>query len=308
MKQLKPSQRVMGRRVSSRFRSCSLVLGLLLPASLASFAQVSSYGDKQMGEVAVDHPSPLLSKVYIHQRLDQQIPLDGVFHDETGASVKLGDYFGKRPVILALVYYSCPILCSEELNGLVGALEMVKFRPGKDFDIVAVSIDPSETPDLAAKKKAMYVKRYGHLETAAGWHFLTGQQPQINALAEAVGFGYARVPGPDGHLSQFAHASGIQLVTPEGKLAQYYMGVEYSPQDIQLGLVEASHNKIGTPVDNILTYCYRYDPELNKHSLVVARVVQLGGVLTVFGLGSFMVINFRRDLKEEEIPPRDWRV
>jgi protein SCO1/2 len=153
----------------------------------------------------------------------------------------------------------------------------------------------------------MYVKRYGHPETAAGWHFLTGQQPAINALASAVGFGYARVPGPDGHLSQFAHASAIQILTPEGKLAQYYMGVEYAPKDLQLGLVEASHNKIGSPVDNILTYCYRYDPEQNKHSLVVARIVQLGGVLTMLGLGSFMVVNFRRDLKQEEIPRRDWR-
>jgi len=258
-----------------------------------------------MGEVAVDHPSPILSKVYVHQRLNQQIPLDGVFQDETGAKVKLADYFGKRPVILAIVYYACPMLCSEELNGLVGSLEMVKFRPGKDFDIVAISIDPTEGPELASKKKAMYVKRYGHPETAAGWHFLTGQQPPINALAEAVGFGYARVPGPDGRLSQFAHASAIQILTPEGRLSQYYMGVEYSPKDLQLGLVEASHHKIGSPVDNILTYCYRYDPDLNKHSLVVARVVQLGGVLTMLSLGSFMVVMFRRDMKQGE--PPDWR-
>jgi protein SCO1/2 len=268
--------------------------------ALPSRAQVSAYGDKQMGEVAVDHPSPLLDKVYIRQRLDQQIPLDGSFRDETGATVKLGDYFGKRPVILAIVYYACPMLCSEELNGLVGALEMVKFRPGKDFEIVAVSIDPTEGPELAAKKKSMYVKRYGHPETAAGWHFLTGQQPPVNALANAVGFGYTRVPGPDGHLSQFAHASGIQVLTPEGKLAQYYMGVEYSPKDLQLGLVEASHNKIGSPVDNILTYCYRYDPDLNRHSLVVARIVQLGGILTMLGLGGFMVVMFRRDIHQAE--------
>jgi protein SCO1/2 len=272
---------------------------LLLLAPLTSIGQVSSYGDKQMGEVAVDHPSPLLSKVFVHQHLNQQVPLDGVFRDETGTTVKLGDYFGKRPVILALVYYACPMLCSEEMNGLGGALEMVKFRPGKDFDVVAVSIDPSEGSELAAKKKAMYVKRYGHPETASGWHFLTAQQPAINALADAVGFGYARVPGPDGHLSQFAHASAIQIVTPEGRLAQYYMGVEYSPKDLQLGLVEASHNKIGSPVDNILTYCYRYDPDLNKHSLVVARIVQLGGILTMLSLGSFMVVMFRRDIKQD---------
>ncbi len=287
-------------RVASRRRLFSRLLAVALAAvAIPVSAQVSSYGDKQMGERADQKPT-LLDKVYVHQRLNNQIPLNQTFHDETGATVKLGDYFGKRPVLLAIVYYSCPMLCSEELNGMVGALEMVKFRPGKDFDIVAVSIDPSEGPELAAKKKAMYVKRYGHPETAAGWHFLTGQQPEINALAQAVGFGYARVPGPDGHLSQFAHASSIQILTPEGKLAQYYMGVEYSPKDLQLGLVEASHNTIGSPVDNILTYCYRYDPELNKHSLVVARVVQLGGVLTMLGLGSFMVVNFRRDLKQDD--------
>jgi protein SCO1 len=289
-------------------RAFILTLSLLLAGSLSALAQVSSYGDKQMGEVAVDHPSPILNKVFIHQRLDQQIPLDTVFRDETGATVKLGDYLGKRPVLLAIVYYSCPMLCSEELNGLVGALEMVKFRPGKDFDIVAVSIDPSEGPELAAKKKAMYVKRYDHPETAAGWHFLTGEQPAINALTNAVGFGYTRVPGPDGRLTQFAHTSGIQIVTPEGKLAQYYMGVEYSPKDLQLGLVEASHNKIGSPVDNILTYCYRYDPELNKHSLVVARIVQLGGILTVFSLGGFMVVSFRRDFERDRMVGRDRRV
>jgi len=284
---------------SKRRLSLRLLAVALAAAAVPALAQVSSYGDKQMGERADQKPA-LLDKVYVHQRLNNQIPLDQTFRDETGATVKLGDYFSKRPVLLAIVYYSCPMLCSEELNGMVGALEMVKFRPGKDFDIVAVSIDPTEGPELAAKKKAMYVKRYGHPETAAGWHFLTGQQPEINALAQAVGFGYARVPGPDGHLSQFAHASSIQILTPEGKLAQYYMGVEYSPRDLQLGLVEASHNTIGSPVDNILTYCYRYDPQLNKHSLVVARVVQLGGIFTMIGLGGFMVVNFRRDLKQDD--------
>jgi protein SCO1 len=284
-----------------------MVVTLLAAGPLTALAQVSSYGDKQMGERA-DQPPQVLSKVFIHQRLDQQIPLDPVFRNENGATVKLGDYFGKRPVILALVYYACPMLCSEELNGLVGALEMVKFRPGKDFDIVAVSIDPSEGPELAAKKKAMYVKRYDHPETAEGWHFLTGTEPEIDALANAVGFGYTRVPGPDGRLTQFAHASGIQILTPEGKLAQYYMGVEYSPNDLQLGLVEASHHKIGSPVDNILTYCYRYDPGLNKHSLVVARIVQLGGVLTMFCLGGFMVVSFRRDFERDRMAGRDRRV
>ena len=152
----------------------------------------------------------------------------------------LGSYFGKRPAILALVYYQCPMLCSEELNGLTSALQMVSFVPGKDFNIIVVSIDPTEGTDLAAAKKRDYLKRYGHPETANGWHFLTGTQPNIDALTKAVGFGYVKIPGPDGRLTQFAHASSIQIVTPEGKLAQYYMGVEYSPKDLLLGLDEAS--------------------------------------------------------------------
>jgi len=209
--------------------------------------------------------------------------------------VKLGDYFGKHPAIVSLVYYNCPMLCSEELDGLTGALEMVKLTPGKDFDVVVISIDPSEGPAKAAERKAFYVKRYGRPETASGWHFLTGQRPAIDAVTNAVGFGYVRVPGPDGKLSQFAHASSIEIVTPEGKLAQYYLGVEYSPKDMLLGLIDASGNKIGSPVANILTYCYHYDPQTNKHSLIVARVVQLGGMITVAGLGGFMFLMFRRD-------------
>ncbi len=162
-----------------------------------------------------------------------------------------------------------------------------------------VSIDPTEGTDLAAAKKRTYLKRYGHPETANGWHFLTGTQPNIDALTKAVGFGYVKIPGPDGKLTQFAHASSIQIVTPEGKLAQYYMGVEYSPKDLLLGLNEASSNRIGSPVDNILTYCYHYDPKTNTHDLIIARVVQLGGLLTLVLLGGFMFLMFRRDYKRD---------
>jgi protein SCO1/2 len=260
------------------------------------FAQVSSYGDKQNGENAGDQLPQVLQKVGVSQHLNQQLPLDAAFVDETGKPVKLGDYFGKRPAILALVYYTCPMLCSEEMDGLTSSLEMVKLTPGKDFDVVIVSIDPSDSPEQAAKSKALYVKRYGRPETASGWHFLTGQRPAIDAVTSAVGFGYVRVPGPDGKLSQFAHASSIEIVTPEGKLAQYYLGVEYSPKDMLLGLIDASGNKIGSPVANILTYCYHYDPQTNKHSLMVARVVQVGGMITVAGLGGFMFLMFRRDV------------
>jgi protein SCO1 len=265
----------------------------LLSAPL--FAQVSSYGDKQSGDNAGDQLPQVLQKVGVSQHLNQQLPLDASFVDETGKTVKLGDYFGKHPAILSLVYYTCPMLCSEELDGLTSSLEMVKLNPGKDFDVVIISIDPSDTPEQAAKSKTLYVKRYGRPETAVGWHFLTGQRPAIDAVTNAVGFGYVRVPGPDGRLSQFAHASSIEIVTTDGKLAQYYLGVEYSPKDMLLGLIDASGNKIGSPVANILTYCYHYDPQTNKHSLVIARVVQLGGMITVAGLGGFMFLMFRRD-------------
>jgi protein SCO1/2 len=244
--------------------------------------------------------SPILDKVSIAQRLNQQLPLNLTFTDDAGKQVELGSYFGSKPAILALVYYQCPTLCSEELNGLVSSLLMVDEIPGRDFNIVVVSIDPSEGTALAAAKKRSYVHRYGKPETAYGWHFLTGTEPNIDALTKAVGFGYTKIPGPDGKLTQFAHASAIQLVTPEGKLAQYYMGVEYSPKDLRLGLVEASHGKIGSPVDNILTYCYHYDPGTNKHSLIVARVVQLGGLVTMVSLGGFMFIMFRRDHRLEQ--------
>jgi protein SCO1/2 len=263
-------------------------------------AQVSSYGDKETGPTN-DRPPSLLSGVGIDQRLNTQLPLNLAFTDDTGNQVTLASYFGKRPAILALVYYRCPMLCSEELDGLTSALEMVRYVPGKDFNIIVVSIDPTEGTDLAAAKKREYLKRYGRPETAGGWHFLTGTQPNIDALTQAVGFRYVKLTVPGSNQMQYAHASSIQIVTPEGKLAQYYMGVEYSPKDMLLGLDEASSNRIGSPVDNILTYCYHYDPTTNTHDLIIARVIQLGGFLTVVLLGGFMLVMFRRDYKQD--PP-----
>jgi protein SCO1 len=274
---------------------CALLTSPLLVSSLT--AQVAGYGEKEVGQNSGDQLPQVLQKVGVTQKLNQPLPLDAQFVDDTGKPVRIGDYFGKRPALLTLVYFTCPMLCSEELDGLSGALEMVKLTPGKDFDVIVVSIDPNDSPEEAAKKKAYYLKRYGRPETAKGWHFLTGQRPAIDRVTDAVGFGYVRVPGPDGKLTQFAHASSVEVVTTEGRLAQYYLGVEYSPKDMLLGLVEASGNKIGSPVANILTYCYHYDPQTNKHSLIVSRVVQLGGVVTMAGLGGFMFVMFRRDIK-----------
>ncbi|MFZ0747146.1 MAG: SCO family protein [Terracidiphilus sp.] len=280
----------------------AIAAGVVCTAFLAPSlqAQVSSYGDKSEGP-GNDTPS-LLNGVGIAQHLNEQLPLNLTFTDDAGKQVQLGDYFGKRPAILALVYYRCPMLCSEEMDGLASALQMVNFVPGKDFNIVVVSIDPSEGTDLAAGKKREYVKRYGHPETANGWHFLTGTQPNIDALTKAVGFRYVKLKVPGSNLVQFAHASAIQIVTPEGKLAQYYMGVEYSPKDLLLGLDEASSNRIGSPVDNILTYCYHYNPQTNTHSLIVARVVQMGGLLTLILLGGFMAVMLKRDYRQAHEP------
>jgi protein SCO1/2 len=286
-----------GSTIRNHWRSIAVAAAGAIVLSLAApllTAQVSSYGEKEAGPTN-DRPPTLLNGVGIDQHLNTQLPLNLAFTDDAGQQVTLGNYLGKRPAILALVYYRCPMLCSEELDGLTSALEMVRYIPGKDFNIIVVSIDPTEGTDLAAAKKREYVKRYGRPETANGWHFLTGTQPNIDALTQAVGFRYVKLTVPGSNLMQYAHASSIQIVTPEGKLAQYYMGVEYSPKDLLLGLDEASSNRIGSPVDNILTYCYHYDPTTNTHDLIIARVIQLGGFLTVVLLGGFMFVMFRRD-------------
>ena len=285
------------------------VAGLLV--SLPAVAQVSGYGDKTMGANRGDELPTVLQRVQVTQHLNAQLPLSAPFLDETGAPVTLGRYFdGKHPALLSTVYYACPMLCSEEMDGVTSALEMVHLDPGKDFQIIFVSIDPTETPQMAATKKAFYVKRFGRPGTAGGWHFLTGPKSSIDAVTKAVGFGYVKVPGPDGRLNQFAHASSLEIATPQGRIAQYYLGVEYSPKDVLLGLIDASGNKIGSPVANILTYCYHYDPQINRHSLMVARVVQVGGMITVAGLGSFIFLMFRRDLRmsrEQVLPQYDYR-
>jgi protein SCO1/2 len=267
----------------------------LLFSTGAARAQVAPIGEKTMGEPASSKLPAILQHATIEQHLDRELPLGAEFRDETGKTVHLGDYFGTRPAILALVYYRCPMLCSEELNGLVGALEMLKFTPGKDFDVIVASFDPKEGPALAASAKALYLKRYGKLDTANGWHFLTGPQSSITALTQAVGFGYVPVAGSDGKMDQFAHASSIELITTEGRISQYYLGVEYSPKDMRAGLVEASHGTIGTPVDLIYTYCYRYDPHMARNSMLIVRIVQLGCILTVLALAAFILISLRQD-------------
>lgn len=232
---------------------------------------------------------PGLKNVGIEQHLDEQIPADLAFRDETGKPVRLGDYFGKKPAILNLVYYQCPMLCNEVLSGLESALRVLKFDVGKEFDVITVSFDPHETPDMATKKKAEFVKRYGRAGAAEGWHFLTGSQESIDALTKAAGFQYQYDP----KTGQFAHSTAIMVLTPEGKIAQYYYGVEYAPKDLRLGLIQASENKIGTLADQVLLYCYHYDPTTGKYGAIIARVLQLSGLATVLALGIFMTVLIR---------------
>ena len=230
-----------------------------------------------------------LKNVGIEQRLNEQIPAALTFRDESGTTVQLGDYFGRKPMILNLVYYQCPMLCGEVLSGLESALRVLKFDAGKEFDVLTISFDPKETPEMAAAKKAEYLKRYGRPGAAAGWHFLTGPAASIDALTKAAGFQYQYDPKS----GQFAHATAIMVLTPEGKIAQYYYGVEFAPKDLRLGLIQASQNKIGTLVDQVLLYCYHYDPDTGKYGAIISRVLQLAAGATVLILGTFLVVMFR---------------
>lgn len=234
---------------------------------------------------------PGLANVGIEQHLNEQIPPDLTFRDESGKTVRLGDYFGKRPMILNLVYFNCPMLCGEVLSGLTSTLRVLKFDLGREFEVITVSFDPRETPQIAAEKKKQYLERYGRKGAEQGWHFLTGQQDAIAALTKSAGFQYEY----DAKTDQFAHTTAIMVLTPRGKIAQYYYGVEYPPKDLRLGLIEASQNKIGNLVDQVLLYCYHYDPATGKYGAAIMRVVRLAGLATILFLGTFIVIMFRRD-------------
>jgi protein SCO1/2 len=234
-----------------------------------------------------------LKNVGIDQKLNQQVPLDAVFKDEHGQDVRLGQFFKGKPVILSLVYYSCPMLCTQVLNGMMGSLRRVSFNIGEQFEVVTVSFDPKETPELAAAKKVTYVKGYNRAGAEAGWHFLTGDEANIKRLTESVGFRYAW----DDQTKQFAHASGIMVLTPEGKIARYFYGIEYPPNDLRLGLVEASQNKIGTPVDALMLYCYHYDPATGKYGVVIMNVMRIAGIITlVLIVGLLLVLRKRGSL------------
>jgi protein SCO1/2 len=236
----------------------------------------------------------LLKQVGIDQRLNQQVPLDLVFTDETGRDVRLGEFFGKRPVSLAMVYYECPMLCTQVLNGLVSALGVLKFDVGREFDVVAVSINPKETPGLAAQKKQVYLDRYKRPGSAAGWHFLTGKEENIKQLAAAVGFRYAFDPA----IQQYAHGAGVELLTPKGIISKYFYGIEFSARDIRFGVIEASDEHIGTPIDDVLLLCYHYDPSTGKYGATAIGAIRIGGIATMLALGTFVFVSLRKERAE----------
>jgi protein SCO1 len=282
--------------VSSQKHNSTNLLTLVLLASAAlghAFGQGMSRG--VMAPPASARPA-YLENVGIDQHLDAQVPPDLAFVDDAGRSVKLGDYFGKKPLILNLVYYTCPMLCGENLAGLTGALKNVKFDIGKEFEVVTVSFNPQETTEMAAAKKKEYLARYGRADAASGWHFLTGSPESINALTKTVGFQYRYDP----RISQYAHATAIMLLTPQGRISRYFYGVDFPPKDLRMGLVEASQEKIGNVVDQVLLYCYHYDPAVGKYGAVINNILRLGAVVTIVLLAGLLIVLFRL----EKIAPR----
>lgn len=264
-----------------RLLAVLLACGGLVPAQI--------YGPPQAQVYA---PSRLLQKVGINQKMGAQIPLDLPFVDESGQDVTLRQYFGK-PVILALVYYQCPSLCNMVLNGVLRSIKQLDLTAGNDYAVIAVSFDPRETPEMAAAKKQTYIRDYKRQGAEQGWHFLTGPATSSKALADSAGFRYVY----DALTNQYAHSSAIMILTPAGRIDRYFYGIDYPARDVRLGLVEASNERIGTPTDQVLLYCFHYDPTTGKYALVVMNVLRLAGLMTVVVLGTFMIVMFRRDFR-----------
>jgi protein SCO1/2 len=279
----------------------SLIAVLALGLTLASAQPPRFTGGglpREQGMTGPGTPSELvpdiLAKVGVDQKLNAQVPLDLAFRDESGRPIRLGDYFGKKPVVLMLVYFECPMLCTQVLNGAVAAMKMLNFTIGDEYDVVTVSFNPRETPALAQSKKTTYVAKYGRPPATTGWHFLTGDEPAIALLASAVGFRYTFDPTTQ----QYVHTTAIMVLTPQGRVSKYFFGIDYPPKDLRLGLIEASNGKIGNPVDQLLLYCYHYDPHTGKYSMMVLNVLRLAGLATVALIGGFIAVMWSRDRRK----------
>jgi protein SCO1/2 len=270
----------------------------LLAAALVATASSAARGQTAPA-AAPDARPAILREVGVIQRLGQPLPLDAIFQDEAGRAVRLGQYFGKRPVVLVLAYYDCPMLCTEVLNGLLSSLKTLSFDAGREFEVVTVSFDPREKPADAAAKKKPYIESYGRPGAAEGWHFLTGGSGSIDRVTSAVGFRYKY----DESAGQFAHAAAIYIATADGTLSRYFYGIDYAPRDLRLGLIEASEKRIGNPVDQILLYCYHYDPKVGRYGAVVMNVVRAAGAGTVAVMGVFLLVMWRRERRRARPSP-----
>jgi protein SCO1 len=273
---------------------CALILGLMV-ISTAMYGQEGVGGVAESGGATANTGQlpNILKGVNFDQDLGAQVPLDAHFVDEYGHPVTLGSYFGKKPLVLIMAYYRCPLLCPEVLHGAAESFKKLSFRIGDQYNVVTLSINPQETPALAASTKNTYVSVYGDPSAASGWHFLTGTTPQIKRVADAVGFHYKYIP----QLHQFAHAAGIVVLTPAGKVDQYFYGIKYSPEDLRLALVQSSHEKIGSLVDQVLLFCCTYDPDTGRYNAIISRVLAIAGGITILLIGGLLFFLFRLDEK-----------
>lgn len=279
---------------------CALILGMMLIGT-AAYAQEGISAGQSAGAAANNGQLPnILKGVNFNQNLGAQVPLNTKFVDESGNPVTLGQYFGKKPVVLILAYYKCPLLCPEVLHGAAESFKKISFRIGDQYNVVTLSINPTETPALAEKTKKTYISVYGDPAAASGWHFLTGKTPDIKRVADAVGFHYKYLP----QLKQYAHAAGIVVLTPEGKVAQYFYGIKYAPEDLRLALVQSSKEKIGSVVDQVLLLCCTYDPDTGKYHAIIARVLAICGAITIVLVGGGLWFLFKLEDRRRRNNPQ----
>jgi protein SCO1/2 len=278
--------------------NCKRAIAIVVLALAAATSTGAQTTPANLGKSSAGLPSQL-QNVGFEPPLNGQIPLDLGFRDESGRDVTLREYSGQRPVLLALVYYGCPMLCNQVEMGVVGSLKMLSFTPGRDYEVVFVSFDPRENPAMAAQKKESALSHFARRDTASGWHFLTGSKESIDALTKAANFRYSF----DSRINIFAHASGIMLLTPDGRISRYFYGVEYPSRDVRLGLVDASAGKIGTPIDHLLLFCFEYNPESARYSATILKIIRLGGLLTIFTIVVGILIFRRRDLRAAKLHP-----
>jgi protein SCO1/2 len=276
---------------------CTIALLVCGALSLPGLAP-AQYRPPELNQAPPANQQPaILKEIGIDQNLGAQVPLDAHFKDENGKDVTIQDYTGEKPIVLNLVYFGCPMLCGQVLNGLTRSLRALEMDPGKDFKILTISFDPREKPELAMEKKKNYLKEYRNDNARDNWHWLTGSEDQIKKVTSAVGFRYVW----DEKFQQFAHGSGIMVLTPDAKVSKYFYGIEYSPKDMRLGITEAGNGKVGSVADKVLLWCFHYDPTAGKYTMAVLRLIQVGGIITLAGLGTFLFLMFRKDFHARKL-------